>query len=160
MIRGWPGQYITSLTQSMITLPWWIQIHVSSCLKPGAPRVPPLRAFTASSYPVFPNQEHDSHEDSVRNEPTAHDIVRQTLSQVPSSAIPSECDGTEKHLHPSKDGVRLPNETMSANSPRPKALLVNVQFQVDPKRQLGTYRYEHNPCHLLVCVLFELSASV
>lgn len=73
-----------------------------------------------------------------------HDVVSQTLAQLPSSAISSKCDSTKKHLCPSKDGVTLADESVYPDSPRPQCFLVNVQLEVYPKNNLRSDRDEHD----------------
>lgn len=72
-----------------------------------------------------------------------HDVMSQTLSQLPASTVSSESYSPEKHLCPAKDRIALANETVEPHSPGPQRFLVYVQFQVDSEYNLSCDRYEH-----------------
>jgi len=70
--------------------------------------------------------------------------MRQTLPQMPTATIPSKCDGTEQHLHPPKYRICFTQDTMCADRIWADRVFVDVEFQVDAKRELQTNRKEQD----------------
>ena len=78
---------------------------------------------------------------------TYHDVMRQALSEITTSAVPSECYRAEKHLRPSKDRIRLADHSMRQNGPRTDGHFVYVKFEVHAERKLEEDGYEEDVCH-------------
>ena len=65
-----------------------------------------------SLQPDLPYQEEDSEDDSVANERTTHDEMRQTLTQMITAAESQRRNASKQHLHPASDGHCLPHHSV------------------------------------------------
>ncbi|OJT03296.1 hypothetical protein TRAPUB_6074 [Trametes pubescens] len=56
--------------------------------------------------------------------------MSKALTQIIASAVTSESDGAEQHLHPGEDGIRLAYYAMEADRPWSEGLFVYVQLEI------------------------------
>ena len=68
----------------------------------------------------------------------------ETLAEMTTPTVPSECNRTEEHLCPSNNWIRLANNTMNSNSPRTNGLFLNMELEVYPESNLDEERDENN----------------
>lgn len=81
-------------------------------------------APTSSSKPELAHEQEDSKKDTVGNERTSHNEMRQTLPQVIIMTKSQGRNSTKYHLCPTRDGHNLADNSMETYSP-------GTQFDVD-----------------------------
>lgn len=79
-------------------------------------RVEELLASTSAAQPVLTDEQQDSQKDTVGDEGTAHNEMRQALSQMVLTAESQGRDATEQHLHPTDNRHHLPHHSVSDNN--------------------------------------------
>lgn len=110
-------------------------------------RVEEFLAPSRALQPHLAYQEQDGHEDTVADEGTAHDKVRQTLAQVVAAAEAERSDAAEEHLHPGSHRDELARDAMSHHHPPPDPAVeafLEVQLEVDAEDDLEEDQ-EHQP---------------
>lgn len=70
--------------------------------------------------------------------------MRQTLSQMAASTISHVRDRSKQHLSPPDNWVRLPNDPMQYHSVWSYRSFVNMEFKVDPERELRNDEHYHD----------------
>jgi len=86
--------------------------------------------------------------------------MRQTLSQVTSSTIPHVRDRSEQHLSPPDNWVHPSNDPMEYHSVRPYRPFVNMEFEVDPERELYSNESHHDARERCVSRLAKFPTAV
>ena len=71
--------------------------------------------------PQLPDQQQNRQEDPVRDERTAHDVVRKALAEVVVAAVSHHRYSAEEHLNPAHDWQALAEDAVRRHNVAPDA---------------------------------------
>ena len=125
-----------------------------------------VKEFLASAStpePDLANQKQDCKNNTVADEGTAHDEVRQALTQVIPLTEPQGCNAPEQHLHPADYRQYFPNCSVPHDGVSTYSNMypfLQMQLQIDAEYALDEEHEHQERCERSVDVMGKLATTV